>query len=237
MSRKATMATPRSTPSFGRARSARVPALIVLTAGWLALSASPAAAQSDATAPGGSTSALPAGLVEYEVDPSHTQVMFKVRHMGISTVTGRFNRFAATFAYDPADPAASWVTATIDAASIDTDNDRRDNHLRSADFFAADSYPTLTFESTRVEPAGDGRLKVAGNLSIRGVTKPVVLDVALEGAAVGQGGRPITGWTAETTIDRMDYGLRWNRLTEAGGWVVADEVRILLEVEARAAQP
>ena len=212
--------------------------LALMAAGWLSLSASPVAAQSDAPdAPGGSAATLPAGLVEYEVDPSHTQVMFKVRHMGISTVTGRFNRFAGTFAYDPENPAASWVTATIDAASIDTDNERRDNHLRSSDFFAADSYPTLTFESTRVEPAGDGRLKVAGDLSIRGVTKPVVLDVVLEGAALGEGGRPMTGWTAETTVDRMDYGLKWNRLTEAGGWVVADEVRILLEVEARATQP
>jgi polyisoprenoid-binding protein YceI len=214
------------------------PLLALMAAGWLSLSASPAAAQNDSPAsPGGSAAALPAGLVEYEVDPSHTQVMFKVRHMGISTVTGRFNRFAGTFAYDPENPAASWLTATIDAASIDTDNDRRDNHLRSSDFFAADSYPTLTFESTSVEPAGDGRLKVSGDLSIRGVTKPVVLDVVLEGATLGQGGRPMTGWTAETTVDRMDYGLKWNRLTEAGGWVVADEVRILLEVEARATQP
>ena len=209
--------------------------LTALSAAGLLLSVASVAAQSGAS--GGSVAALPAGLVEYEVDPSHTQVMFKVRHMGVSTVTGRFNRFAGTFAYDPANPAASWLTATIDAASIDTDNDRRDNHLRSADFFAADSYPTLTFQSTSVESTGEGRLSVAGDLSIRGVTRPVVLDVTLEGAALGQGGRPITGWTAEATIDRMDYGLRWNRLTEAGGWVVADEIRIVLEVEARAAQP
>lgn len=176
---------------------------------------------------------LPDGLVEYEVDTSHTQVMFKVRHMGVSTVTGKFNRFAATFAYNAEDPTASWVTATIDAASIDTDNDRRDNHLRSPDFFAADSYPTLTFRSTRVEAAEEGRLRVAGDLSIRGVTRPVVLDVVLEGATVGGEGQPITGWTAETTINRKDYGLMWNRLTEAGGWVVSDDVRIVLEVEAR----
>ena len=214
------------------------PLLAALAAGWLSLSASPVAAQSGpGAATGESTGVLPAGLVEYEVDPAHTQVMFKVRHMGVSTVTGRFGRFAGTFAYDPANPAASWLTATIDAASIDTDNDRRDNHLRSADFFAADSYPTLTFQSTRVEPDGEGRLRVAGDLSIRGVTRPVVFAVTLEGAALGQGGRPITGWTAEATIDRTDYGLKWNRLTEAGGWVVADEVRILLEVEARATQP
>ena len=180
---------------------------------------------------------MPDGLVEYEVDPSHTQVMFKVRHMGVSTVTGKFNRFAATFAYDPENPSASWVTATIDAASIDTDNERRDNHLRSPDFFAADSYPNLTFQSTGVEQVEDGRLRVAGDLSIRGVTRPVVLDVVLEGATVGSEGRPIVGWTAETTVDRQDYGLRWNRLTEAGGWVVGDEVRIVLEVEARGIEP
>jgi polyisoprenoid-binding protein YceI len=163
--------------------------------------------------------------------------MFKVRHMGVSTVTGRFNRFAATFAYDPDDPSASWVTATIDAASIDTDNERRDNHLRSPDFFAADSYPNLTFQSTGVEEVEDGRLRVAGDLSIRGVTKPVVLDVVLEGTTVGSEGRPIVGWTAETTVNRKEYGLLWNRLTEAGGWVVGDEVRIVLEVEARGSQP
>jgi polyisoprenoid-binding protein YceI len=163
--------------------------------------------------------------------------MFKVRHMGVSTVTGKFNRFAATFAYDPADPESSWLTATIDAASIDTDNDRRDNHLRSADFFAADSYPNLTFQSTRVESAEEGRLRILGDLSIRGVTKPVVLDVVLEGATTGQGGQPIVGWTAETTVNRKDYGLLWNRLTEAGGWVVGDDVRIVLEVEARGKQP
>jgi polyisoprenoid-binding protein YceI len=203
------------------------PALAVLALTGLALHADPARAQAP----------LPDSLVEYEVDTSHTQVMFKVRHMGVSTVTGKFNRFAATFAYDPADPESSWVTATIDAASIDTDNDRRDNHLRSADFFAADSYPNLTFQSTSVERVEDGRLRVSGDLSIRGVTKPVVLDVTLEGATTGQGGQPIVGWTAETTVNRKDYGLLWNRLTEAGGWVVGDDVRIVLEVEARGKQP
>jgi len=193
-----------------------------------------------ALAPGGSARAqatFPPGLVEYEVDTSHSQVLFKVRHMGVSTVTGRFGRFAATFGWDPAHPESSWVTATIDAASVNTDNDRRDAHLRSPDFFAVDSYPTLTFQSTKVEAAGEGALRVEGDLSIRGVTRPVVLDVALEGTTMGREGRAITGWTAETTIDRKAYGLRWNRLTEAGGWLVSDDVRIVLEVEAQAAAP
>ena len=205
----------------------KLPAILFALAAALALHAPSTAAQ---TAP-------PAGLVEYEVDPSHTQVMFKVRHMGVSTVTGRFNRFAATLAYDPDDPDASWVTATVDAASIDTDNERRDNHLRSADFFAADSYPNLTFRSTSVEEVAEGRLRVTGELSMRGITRPVVLDVTLEGSTLGSEGRPILGWTAETSVNRQDYGLRWNRLTEAGGWVVGDEVRIVLEVQARGVQP
>ena len=186
-----------------------------------------------ASAPAGAQTALPAGLVEYEVDPSHSQVLFKVRHLGVSTVTGRFNRYAATLAWDPANPAASWVTATIDAASIDTGNERRDGDLRGSEFFAVDSFPTLTFRSTRVEQVEEGRLEVEGDLTMRGTTRPVVLDVRLEGSTVGTGGRPITGWTAETTVNRKEFGLRWNRLTEAGGLVVADEVRILLEFEAR----
>ena len=210
------------------ARTLSIAPLLALC--WLSLSSSPVAAQSDA--PGGSAPALPAGLVEYEVDPSHTQVMFKVRHMGVSTVTGRFNRFAGTFAYDPANPAASWVTATIDAASIDTDNDRRDNHLRSADFFAADSHPTLTFQSTRVEPTGEGRLRVAGDLSIRGVTKPVVFDLTVHGQAKDPWGNDRIGFEAESSLNRKDYGLHWNAALETGGFLVGDDVKISLEIQA-----
>ena len=172
----------------------------------------------------------------YEVDPEHSSVMFKVRHLGVSTVTGRFNRFAATFWYDPADPGASRVTATIDVASVDTDNERRDNHLRSQDFFWADSFPTMTFESRGVRKTGDDELEVEGDLTIRGVTLPVVLEVEIEGTGTAGQGRPLMGLTAETEINRHDYGLRWNRAVE-NGWLVGDDVRILLEVEARGAAP
>lgn len=198
---------------------------------WVAVAGLTAAGVGD----GRAQSAVSAGLVEYEVDPAASEVQFRVRHMGVSTVTGRFHRFAATIAFDPADPRASWVTATIDAASVDTGNRRRDEHLRAADFFDVASHPTLTFRSTRVEAVEEGRLRVSGDLSIRGVTRPVVLDVVLAGTGTGEAGRAGTRWTAETTVDRKEYGLLWNRLTEAGGWVVGDDVRIVLTVEARGA--
>lgn len=175
----------------------------------------------------------PTGPVEFTVDPAHSSVQFKVRHLGISTVSGRFTRFAATFAYDPEDPSASWVTATIDASSIDTDHERRDNHLRSEDFLWVDRHPTITFAGRSVERTGENRYRISGDLTIRGVTRPVTVDAVLEGATRGRDGVPIVAWTAETRIERADYGLVWNRLTEVGSFVVGEEVRILLEVEAR----
>lgn len=174
--------------------------------------------------------------VEYRADLAHSAVRFKVRHLGISWVNGRFRQFQSTFVWDEDDPASSWVTATIDAATIDTEHERRDAHLRSEDFLWVESHPTLTFASTKVERVDDDELKVTGNLSIRGVTRPVVLDVTLEGRTVNRG-RPVTAWTARTSIDRKAYGLVWNRAVEAGGWVVGDEVRIEIEVEAYGPEP
>ena len=175
--------------------------------------------------------------VMYEVDPEHSSVLFKVRHMGVSTVTGRFNTFAATFWYDPAAPSATRATATIDVGSIDTDNERRDNHLRSEDFFWAEQHPTMTFQSRQVRKTGDDEFEVEGDLTIRGVTKPVVLEVEIEGEGKTNQGQPLLGLTATTEINRHDYGLRWNRALEAGGWVVGDDVRIILEIEARGPTP
>lgn len=170
--------------------------------------------------------------VLYEVDSEHSNVMFKVRHLGVSTVTGRFNRFAATFWYDPTNPAATRVTATIDVASVDTDNERRDNHLRSEDFFWADSFPTMTFESRQVKKTGDDEFEVAGDLTIRGVTLPVVLEIEIEGTGKTGRGEPLMGLVGETEINRLDYGLRWNRAVETG-WLVGDEIKIVLEIEAK----
>jgi polyisoprenoid-binding protein YceI len=152
----------------------------------------------------------------------------------VSTVTGRFNRFAASFWYDAADPGATRVTATIDVASVDTDNERRDNHLRSEDFFWAEKHPTMTFQSRAVRQTDDDEFEVAGDLTIRGVSKPVVLEVEIEGTGVTDRGEPLVGLSAGTEINRLDYGLRWNRAVETG-WLVGDDVRIVLEIEARGA--
>ncbi|MFN2384569.1 MAG: YceI family protein [Gemmatimonadota bacterium] len=170
--------------------------------------------------------------VVYQIDPEHSTVQFKVRHLGLATVTGQFNRFAGTFSYDPARPAATTVTATIDVASVDTDNERRDTHLRSEDFFFADSFPTITFASRRVVKTGDEDFAVHGDLTIRGVTRPVVLEVELVGTGRTGGGAVAIGFEAETEINRKDYGLVWNRAIETGGWLVGDDIRILLEIEA-----
>lgn len=175
--------------------------------------------------------------VVYVIDSEHSTVQFKVRHLGLATVTGQFNRFAGTFTYDPARPAATTVTATIDVASVDTDNERRDNHLRSEDFFFADSFPTLTFASRRVEKTGDEEFAVHGDLTIRGVTRPVVLEVEIVGTGKTGRGAPALGLSAETEINRKDYGLVWNRVVDSGGWLVGDDIRILLEIEAGAAAP
>jgi polyisoprenoid-binding protein YceI len=180
-------------------------------------------------APAPAVTAAPPAPVTWEIDPAHTEVSFRIRHL-VSRVTGRFNTFSGTIVADPARLAGGSVNVTIQAASIDTNNERRDTHLRSADFFDAATYPTLTFRSTRVEVSGK-TLKVYGNLTIRGVTKPVVLEGELLAVGGAPGKRRI-GFEASTTIDRMDYGVAWNRAAEGGGTVLSDEVQITLNVEA-----
>lgn len=175
--------------------------------------------------------------VEYTADVAHSTVGFRVRHLGISWVNGRFTRFSSTFTWDPDDPASSRVTATIDAGSIDTGNGRRDDHLRSEDFLWVERHPTIAFASRSVESDGEGGLRIEGDLTIRGVTRPVELEATLEGETTGRGGQPIVSWSAETRIRRQDWGLTWNRVTEVGGFVVGEEVRILLEIEARGPEP
>ncbi|HEV2735701.1 MAG TPA: YceI family protein [Longimicrobiaceae bacterium] len=158
-------------------------------------------------------------------------MLFKVKHLGIRTVTGRFRDFAGTITYDPRNPAAARAQATIKTASIDTDNDRRDNHLRSADFFEADKYPEITFTAGRMREArGDG-FKLDGTLTMRGVTRPITLDVEKVGPARGPDGRERMAFNATTTLDRTQYGLTWSRATEAGGLVVGNDVQIVLELE------
>jgi polyisoprenoid-binding protein YceI len=178
------------------------------------------------TAPAPAAHAAP---VTWEIDNAHSEVAFRIRHL-VSRVRGRFTQFAGTIVADPQNLAGGSVEVTIQTASISTDVDRRDNHLRSADFFDAANHPTITFKSTRVQQSGDA-IKVYGNLTIRGVTKPVVLDGHFTGVG-GVAGRRRIGFEATTTVDRMDYGVSWNRAVEGGGALLGDEVEITLTVEA-----
>lgn len=167
----------------------------------------------------------------WSIDKAHTQVQFKVRHLGISNVTGNFGVFDAALVFDPSDIRSLEVNAAADVSSIDTGIEKRDAHLRSEDFFHADEYPQMTFESTGISEVKKGAFRLHGNLTIRGITRPVVFDAELLGVALAFGTER-AGFTAATTIKRKDFGLEWSKLTEAGGLVVADDVTIMLEVQA-----
>ena len=166
----------------------------------------------------------------YAVDKGHSSVEFRIRHFA-SKVNGRFSDFEGSIQADPAKPEASSVAFTIKTASIDTNNGNRDNDLRSPNFLDVAKYPTITFKSTKVEKAGQGKLKVTGNLTLHGVTKPVVLDVEGPTAPIKDpGGHIRRGLSASTTINRKDFGLEYNKMIEAGP-VVGDQVKIEIEAE------
>jgi polyisoprenoid-binding protein YceI len=171
----------------------------------------------------------------WTIDPTHTLVEFSARHMMITTVKGRFGDVAGTIIIDDAAPGASRVEVTIDAAAIDTRTKQRDAHLRSADFLDVENHPSVTFRSTAVRgscaQAGD-RLELEGELTIRGVTKPVVLDVTFEGTGRDPWGGERASFTATASIDRRDFGLTWNQALEAGGLLVSNEIRLSFDVQA-----
>jgi polyisoprenoid-binding protein YceI len=168
----------------------------------------------------------------YILDPAHTTIGFKVKHLMIANVKGNFEKFNGTVVIDEKDITKSTVNVAIDIASINTGIGKRDEHLRSGDFFDAVKYPAMTFVSTRVEKAGADRLKVYGNLTIRGVTKPVVLAVDGPTAEIrSPQGVFKRGASATTTINRQDFGVSWNKKLDAGGVVVGDEVQISIEAE------
>ena len=172
----------------------------------------------------------------YEIDPVHSRVEFTIRHM-FSKVTGNFGTFKGTIRYDAADPAASSVNAEIDASSIDTNNERRDGHLKSPDFFDVAKYPTITFTSTKVKTDSDGKIKVEGTLTMHGVQKQVNLDVAYLGAGPGLDGVVRSGFEGLTKVDRKDYGIVWNKALDKGSTLLGDDVQISLEIEAVAPTP
>ncbi|HET7903431.1 MAG TPA: YceI family protein [Candidatus Eisenbacteria bacterium] len=166
----------------------------------------------------------------WTIDTSHSSVGFSVRHI-FSKVPGTFDKFSGTIDYDPAKPEAASVKVEIEAASINTKNERRDNHLRSADFFEVEKYPTLSFQSTKVVKGAGNALTVEGNLTMKGVTKPVTLAVTFLGATDPQPGAR-SGFEATTTVNRKDYGILWNRPLEAGGMLLSDDVTITILIEA-----
>ena len=167
-----------------------------------------------------------------EIDRSHSEVAFQVRHL-LGKVRGRFADFTGTIQFDPANTHESQVDVTIQAASIDTADAQRDQHLRSADFFDVENTPTLTFKSTSVTPHGDNAYDVIGDLSIHGVTKQVTLPAVFLGMARDPWGNERFGFEAELTVNRKDYGLSWNAALETGGFLVGDEVKVLLSVQAK----
>ncbi|HSW41611.1 MAG TPA: YceI family protein [Patescibacteria group bacterium] len=167
----------------------------------------------------------------WQFDTAHTVVSFSAKHMMITKVRGIFKGVSGTIDYDEADPARSSVEVTIPAATVETGMEPRDNHLRSADFLDAEAHPTLAFVSSGIAPRG-GRWAITGDLTIRGVARPVVLDAAPLGVVTGMDGRRHAGFEATTRIRRSDWGLTWNIGLEAGGWLVSDEISIDLEVAA-----
>ncbi|WP_052436954.1 YceI family protein [Georgenia sp. SUBG003] len=173
-------------------------------------------------------STIPAGT--YVIDPSHTEVGFSVRHAGISKVRGKFDKFEGKIEVSENLPESSAIV-TIDAASINTGDANRDGHLRSADFWDAENKPTWTFVTNGLE--GDGEeFTLKGDLTINGVTKPVALEAEFNGATTDPFGTKRIGFSASTEISRKEFGLTWNAALEAGGVLVGDKVKILLEVEA-----
>jgi polyisoprenoid-binding protein YceI len=168
----------------------------------------------------------------WELDPGHTSVQFSVRHLMVSNVRGEFGKVSGTVKVDDADVSKSTITATIDVASITTRNEKRDEHLRSPDFFDAAKYPTITFKSTKAEKTATG-WKLTGDLTMHGVTKPVTLDVEGPTPEIKDPwGNARAGAQATAKIDRQDFGISWNKALDAGGVTVGNEVSITIDVEA-----
>ncbi len=172
----------------------------------------------------------PAGT--YAVDPAHSRIGFVARHAMVTKVRGSFNDFEGSGYFDADDPTRSTLQLVIQAASIDTRSADRDDHLRSNDFFAMDEYPEIRFESTSIDVAGANRYEVTGDLTIKGVTKPVTVDFDYTGTAVDPFGNRRLGLDGHTTINRKDWGVSWNAPLDAGGVLVSEKVDLEFEVSA-----
>ncbi len=169
----------------------------------------------------------------YAIDPQHGRLGFVARHAMVTKVRGRFDEFEGTVHIDGADPSRSSAQVRITVASIDTRLAVRDDHLRSNDFLGAQQHPYITFRTTRIEEVEPARFRVTGELTIRGSTRPVTLDLEYTGAATDAGGARRIGFEGSTTIDRRDWGVSWNAALETGGVLVSDAVRLEIDVSAR----
>ena len=167
----------------------------------------------------------------WALDPAHTTIEFEAKHLMVAKVRGRFTEFEGALRIGD-DPTQSSVTVTIKAATLDTQTQQRDDHLRSADFLEVDKYPDIAFASTVVEHDKDDDWKISGDLTIHGVTRPVTLKTEYSGQTADPWGGQRAAFSAETRIDREDWGLTWNQALEAGGWLVGKEIKLKIEVEA-----
>ncbi len=169
--------------------------------------------------------------MSWQIDHSHSQVTFSVRHLMVTNVRGEFDKFSGTVEFDEQNPANSKIDVQIEAASVNTKDAKRDEHLRSADFFDAEHYPYLHFTSKNIVATDAQHGRIFGDLTIRGVTKEVVLEVEYTGSAKTPWGTTSAGFNASTKVNRTEWGLNWNAALETGGVLVGDDVKIALEVE------
>lgn len=174
--------------------------------------------------------AAPARAAVYQVDPDHSSVSFKVKHL-LSKVQGQFNKFEGTIDYEPGQPGAWKASGAIDVSSIDTNVEERDKHLKSADFFDAGKYPSIEFHSTSVKDATETGATLEGVLKMHGVEKPVTLAVEIGGVGRDPWGNTRAAFTAVTKINRQDFGIQWNQKLDQGGFLLGDDVEVTLEIE------
>ncbi|MGA3246015.1 MAG: YceI family protein [Bacteroidota bacterium] len=167
----------------------------------------------------------------WNLDKAHSSIGFSIKHMVISEVTGNFKDFDISFKSTKSDFTDASVDATIKVASINTDNEKRDGHLKTDDFFNVEKFPLITFKSTSFEKVGENKYKITGDLTIRDVTKKVTFDATYNGSIKAPWGAEIYSWKATVSVNRFDYGLKWNKAIEAGGLIAGDTVNITLNLE------
>jgi polyisoprenoid-binding protein YceI len=175
---------------------------------------------------------LPHLTGDYTIDPAHSRIGFSVRHAMVTNVRGEFTEYEGKLHLDGADPAKSTAELVIKVASIDTNQAQRDEHLRTGDFFAAETYPEITFRSTSAEEVGADTYRLHGDLTIKGVTRPITLDLEFTGAATDPFGANRAGFEGGTTVDRTDWGLSYNAALETGGVLIGEKVKLVLDISA-----